>query len=59
MAALGVSWDRGTGSQLTDLLALADNALYRAKNAGRNQVWMFTDTTTAAPASGQQGSLTS
>jgi diguanylate cyclase (GGDEF)-like protein len=59
VAALGVSWDRGTGSQLTDLLALADNALYRAKNAGRNQVWMFTDTATAAAASGQQGSLTS
>ena len=59
VAALGVSWDRGTGSQLTDLLAGADNALYRAKNAGRNQVWMFTDTGTAGATSGQQGSLTS
>ena len=59
VAALGVSWDRGTGSQLTDLLAGADNALYRAKNAGRNQVWMVTDTGTAGATSGQQGSLTS
>ena len=58
VAALGVSWDRATGSQLTDLLAGADNALYRAKDAGRNQVWMVTDTDTVDAASGQQGSLT-
>jgi diguanylate cyclase (GGDEF)-like protein len=46
VAALGVSWERTTGSQLTDLLAGADSALYRAKHAGRNQVWMVTDTAT-------------
>jgi PleD family two-component response regulator len=46
VAALGVSWDGSTGSQLTDLLAGADNALYQAKNAGRNQVWMVTETAT-------------
>jgi diguanylate cyclase (GGDEF)-like protein len=53
VAALGVSWERTTGSQLTDLLAGADSALYRAKHAGRNQVWMVTDTATVgAPRAG-------
>jgi diguanylate cyclase (GGDEF)-like protein len=46
VAALGQHWDPATGSQLTDLLAGADRALYRAKNAGRNQVWMVTDRAT-------------
>jgi diguanylate cyclase (GGDEF)-like protein len=46
VAALGVSWERTTGSQLTDLLAGADSALYRAKHEGRNRVWMVTDTAT-------------
>ena len=42
VAALGT-----TGSQLTELLATADAALYRAKRAGRNQVWVTTDTATS------------
>ena len=41
VAALGES-----GGQVTDLLAAADTALYRAKAAGRDQVWMVTDTAT-------------
>jgi diguanylate cyclase (GGDEF)-like protein len=52
VAALGVSWERTTGSQLTDLLAGADSALYRAKHAGRNQVWMVTDTATVGAGRG-------
>jgi diguanylate cyclase (GGDEF)-like protein len=56
VAALGVSWERTTGSQFTDLLAGADSALYRAKHGGRNQVWMVTDTATVA-APGDQANL--
>ena len=48
VAALGLNWDPTTGNQLTDLLAGADRALYQAKNAGRNQVWMVTDTATVS-----------
>jgi len=40
-----------TGEGITDLLAAADAALYRAKGAGRNQVWAATETTRAAAVS--------
>jgi diguanylate cyclase (GGDEF)-like protein len=42
--SIGVAALSTTGSQLTELLATADAALYRAKHAGRNQVWVTTDT---------------
>jgi diguanylate cyclase (GGDEF)-like protein len=41
VAALGGPWDSGT--QITDLLAAADRALYRAKWAGRDQVCVVTE----------------
>ncbi len=43
VAALGEHWSTGTGSQITDLLAAADHALYQAKRAGRDQVCVVTD----------------
>jgi len=42
--SIGVAALSTNGSQLTELLATADAALYRAKH-GRNQVWVTTDTT--------------
>ncbi len=41
--SVGLATLEGTASQLTDLLAAADVALYRAKHAGRNQVRMAGD----------------
>ena len=43
VAALGAPWDTRSGSQITDLLAAADRALYRAKRAGRDQVCVVSD----------------
>ena len=46
VAALGARWDTRYGSQLTDLLAAADSALYQAKQDGRDQVCVITEKTT-------------
>jgi diguanylate cyclase (GGDEF)-like protein len=46
VAALGSRWDTSTGGQLTDLLAAADGALYRAKQDGRDQVCVITENAT-------------
>lgn len=43
VAALGAPWNAAAGSQITDLLAAADRALYQAKRAGRDQVCVVTD----------------
>jgi diguanylate cyclase (GGDEF)-like protein len=46
VAALGARWDTSAASQLTDLLASADVALYRAKRDGRDQVCVLTEKAT-------------
>ncbi|HEY5986496.1 MAG TPA: GGDEF domain-containing protein, partial [Streptosporangiaceae bacterium] len=46
VAALGSRWDTSTGGHLTDLLAAADGALYRAKQDGRDQVCVITENAT-------------
>src|SRR5262249_24532682 len=47
-----------TDRTLTDLMAAADSALYRAKDAGRNRTFAVTDTSAPAPlAHGQEDAL--
>ena len=43
VAALDARWDNSSGAQLTELLAAADGALYRAKRDGRDQVCVVTE----------------
>ncbi|MBO0814073.1 MAG: GGDEF domain-containing protein [Actinobacteria bacterium] len=52
--------DSGTRLTVTDMLAAADSALYRAKNAGRNRTVAVIDTSPPAPlAHGQQDAMAS
>jgi diguanylate cyclase (GGDEF)-like protein len=53
--SIGVAALSTTGSQLTELLATADAALYRAKHAGRNQVWVTTDAESSCSSIGSGG----
>jgi diguanylate cyclase (GGDEF)-like protein len=46
VASLGALWDTGGASHLTDLLAAADAALYRAKRDGRDRVCVITEKAT-------------
>jgi diguanylate cyclase (GGDEF)-like protein len=54
--SIGVAALSTSGSQLSELLATADAALYRAKHAGRNQVWVTTDTTSCSSYTDSGGS---
>jgi diguanylate cyclase (GGDEF)-like protein len=47
--SVGVAALSGPGTTITDLLAAADAALYRAKDAGRNQVQLAAGAGTALP----------
>jgi len=49
-ASIGIAALTSPEDQLTDLLAAADMAMYKAKNAGRNQVWLATDTVSSSVA---------
>jgi diguanylate cyclase (GGDEF)-like protein len=53
VAALGETWESTKGNRLTDLLAGADRALYKAKGVGRNHVWMVTDTESTGVLAGE------
>jgi len=55
--SVGVAVLGEAGEELTELLAAADAALYRAKNAGRNQVWLTTDSASFAVADYEMGLL--
>lgn len=46
VASLGTRWDTASASQLTDLLAGADSALYQAKRDGRDRVCVLTENAT-------------